>query len=788
MSKFGIGQPVRRVEDRRFLTGAGSYVSDVTLPRECHGAPVLSPHAHAEIKRVDVAAARAAPGVLCVLIGADAVADNIGGIPPHFMPEHWGGPKGYGTIRPVLLADRVRCVGDRVAFVVAETEAQARDAAELVEVEYEPLPAVVELEDAIGPAAPKIWPSCPHGNIAVTIAFGDKTATDAAFAKARHVVSLRLENNRITANAIEPRCAIGSYSAADDKYTLYTTSQDPHGLRSKLAMAVLRVPETKIRVISPDVGGGFGMKSNIYPDEVLVLWGSRRVGRPVRWTATRSESLLLDTQARDQIVYGELALDADGKILGLRAKAYQALGAYWWAAITAPLFFSIMLIPSVYDVQAVELSTNAVFTNTAATSVYRGAGRPEAIYLIERLIDRAAEISGIDRVELRRRNLIKPSALPYHTPTHHNYDSGEFERVMDKCLGIADWNGFEARRAASRRNGKLRGRAVTPYIELGGVFNDRMELRFDPSGMVSIVAGTHSHGQGHETAFAQLVSEWLGVPFEAIQYIQGDTAQVAFGRGTFAARSSMVGGAALRAAADSIIDKAKSMAGALMEAAAADIEFKHGTFTVVGTDKTMSMVDVAKAFYAPAGPVLKFGLGLEAAGSYAGVPGGAPNYPNGCQVCEVEVDPELGAVTIDRFAAVDDLGMVINPMICEGQIHGGIAQGIGQAMGEQVIYDAQSGQLLTGSFMDYGMPRADDLPGFVSELVEIPAKTNPLGIKGIGESGTIGAPPTVVNAVLDALHPLGVEHIDMPLTPSRVWSAIRDRERAKIDDTRSPGG
>jgi carbon-monoxide dehydrogenase large subunit len=770
MVSFGIGQAVRRVEDQRFLTGRGSYVGDMELPRQCYGVAVLSTHAHAGIKRIDVAAARAAPGVLLVLTGADAIADRIGGIPPHFMPEHWGGPTGFGTIRPVLLADRVRCVGDRVAFVVAETEARARDAAELVEVDYEPLPAVANVEDAIKPDAPKIWNDCPNGNVGVTIAFGDKAATDAAFAKARHVVSLRLENNRITANAIEPRCAIGD--CAGDRYTLYTTSQDPHGVRSKLASAVLRVPETKIRVVAPDVGGGFGMKSNIYPDDVLVLWASRRLGRPVKWTASRSESLLLDTQARDQVVYGELALDGDGRILALRARAYQALGAYWWAAITAPLFFSLMFIPSVYDVQAVELSTQAVFTNTAPTSVYRGAGRPEAIYLIERLIERAAQVSGIDRVEIRRRNLIKPSALPYHTPTHHNYDSGEFERMMDKCLDIAEWKGFEARRAASRRNGRLRGRAVTPYIELGGVFNERMELRFDPSGMVSIVAGTHSHGQGHETAFAQLVSEWLGVPFDAIQYIQGDTAQVAFGRGTFAARSSMVGGAALRGAADAIIARAKGMAGALLEAAVNDIEFKHGKFTVAGTDKSIAMTDVAKAFYAPAGPVVELGLGLEASGSYAGVPGGAPNYPNGCQVCEVEVDPETGAVTIDRFAAVDDLGMIINPMICEGQIHGGIAQGMGQALWENVAYDP-SGQLLTGSFLDYGMPRADDLPAFASELVEVPAKTNPLGIKGIGESGTIGAPPTIVNAVLDALRPLGVEHIDMPVTPARVWNAIR---------------
>jgi carbon-monoxide dehydrogenase large subunit len=774
MTKFGIGQAVRRVEDQRFLTGTGSFVSDISLPRQCHGVAVVSPHAHATIKRVDIEAAMAAPGVICVLTGQDAKADKIGSIPPHFMPEAWGGPKGFATLRPVLLADRVRCVGDRVAFVVAETDAQARDAAELVQVEYEPRPAVVDVEDAIKPASAKIWDECAGGNVGVTIALGDKTATDAAFAKAKHVVKLRLHNNRITPNPIEPRAALGFFEAADDSYTLYTTSQDPHGVKTKLATAVFGISETKVRVVSPDVGGGFGGKANLYPDDVLVLWASRRCGRPVKWTATRSESLMQDTHARDQVIYGELALDANGKILGIRAKAHQALGAYWWAAVTAPLFFSLMLIPSVYDVQAIDLSTQAVFTNTSPTSVYRGAGRPEAIYFIERLLDHAAHVTGIDRIELRRRNLIKPGAMPYHTPTHQNYDSGEFERLMDQCLKLADWDGFAARKAASKANGKLRGRAVTPYIEIGGVFNERMEIRFDPSGMVSIIAGTHSHGQGHATAFAQLVAEWLGVPFEAIRYIQGDTDKVQIGRGTFAARSSMVGGSALRFAADAIITKAKPMAGALMEASVDDIKFEDGKFVVVGTDKAMPMTAVAKAFFAPAGPVIKFGLGLDAAGSFSGAPGGAPNYPNGCQVCEVEVDPGTGAVTLARFAAVDDLGMIINPLICEGQIHGGIAQGVGQALIENVAYDPESGQLLSGSFMDYGMPRADDFPDFVSALEEIPAKTNPLGIKGIGESGTIGAPPTVINAVIDALRPLGVDHIDMPATPFRVWQAIHN--------------
>jgi carbon-monoxide dehydrogenase large subunit len=778
MTKFGIGQAVRRVEDQRFTTGSGQYVGDFELARQCYGVAVLSPHAHAIIKNIDARAAKAAPGVVCVLTGADAATDKIGGIPPFFMPESWGGPKGFPTTRPVLLADRVRCAGDHVAFVVAETEAQARDAAELVVVDYEPLPALVDAEQAANPQAAKIWEDCPNGNIGVTIAFGDKAATDAAFAAAKYVAAVRLVNNRVTANPIEPRCALGAYDAADGRYTLYTTSQDPHSVRTALSASVLHVPESKIRVISPDVGGGFGMKANIYPDDVLVLWAAKRCGRPVKWTATRSESLLCDNHARDQVVYGELCLDADGKFLAIRSTAYQALGAYWWGAATAPLFWSLMFIPSLYDVQTIDIRTSAVFTNTTPTSVYRGAGRPEAIYLIERLVERAAQVTGIDRVELRRRNLIKPEALPYHTPTHHSYDSGEFEKMMDQCLALSDWDGFAARRKASEQQGKLRGRAVTPYIELGGVLNERMELRFDPGGTVTIIAGTHSHGQGHATAFAQLVAEWLGVPFEGINYIQGDTDKVTFGRGTYAARSSLVGGNALRVAADAVIARGREMAGALMEAAPADVEFKAGTYTVVGTDKRMSIADVARAFFAPVGPVLKLGLGLDGVGTYSGRPGGAPNYPNGCQVCEVEVDPETGTVRIDRFAAVDDLGMVINPSICEGQIHGGIAQGVGQALFENIIYDGESGQLLTGSFLDYGMPRAADFPVFLSELVEIPATTNPLGIKAIGEAGTIAAPPTIVNAVLDALQACGVEHIDMPLTPARIWQAANAGAKA----------
>lgn len=773
--KFGIGQPVRRIEDKRFITGRGRFVDDINLPRQCFGAVVMSPHAHAKIARIGASKAMAAKGVICVLTGADALADKLGGMPPLFMPEDMGGPKGYRTIRPILVADRVRCVGDRVAFVVAETADQARDAAELVEVDYEPLPAVVSVEDAAKDGAPKLWAECPTGNVSFRLMFGNKEATDAAFAKAKHVVSLRLENNRLSSNAMEPRGSVGDYNAADDSYTLYTSSQNPHGARQMLAQAVFHVPESKFRVISPDVGGGFGMKGHPYPEDALVLWASRRCGRPVKWTATRAESLLGDCHGRDQVVRGEMAFDGNGKILAIRAEALHAVGAYVFSATVAPIMFSLRFIPSVYNVQTIDISTKAVFTNTSPLAPYRGAGRPEAIYLTERLLDRAAAVIGIDPVEIRRRNLIAPQALPYATPTHYKYDSGEFEKLMDKCLELADWSGFAARRAGSEKRGKLRGRALTYFIEQGGIFNERMELRFDPSGAVTIVAGTHSHGQGHATVYAQMVSEWLGLPFESIRLVQGDTGQVPFGRGTYAARSSLVGGNALKAATDAAIEKARAMAAHLMEAAAADVDFKEGKFHIVGTDRSLPFVDVVKEFYRPVGLPPQFGIGLEASGSYSG---DVPNFPNGCHICELEVDPETGTVEIDRYTVVDDVGRAINPLICEGQVQGGIAQGIGQALLEEVAYDRETGQLLSGSFTDYGMPRADNVPEFKMEFRNVPCKTNPLGIKGIGESGSIGAPPTVINALLDALRPFGVEHIDMPATPRRVWETIRKTRSA----------
>jgi len=771
VNKFGIGQPVRRVEDQRFITGRGSYVDDIDLPRQCYGVVVMSPHAHARIVSINTSKAVAAAGVLCVLTGKDAAADGIGPLVGP-MPEDMGGPKGYRAPRPLLAADKVRAVGDRVAFVVAESLRQAQDAAELLDVAYEMLPAVTSVEEAVKPGAPAVWDECP-GNVSFTLAFGTKDAADAAFAKARHTVALRLESNRLSANAIEPRAAIGDYNAADEAYTLYATSQNPHGNRSQLAGNVLKIPETKLRVISPYVGGGFGMKCGGYPEDGLVLWAARRIGRPVKWTSTRSEALLGDTHGRDQVVRGELALDDQGKILGLRVNSMHAVGSHIFGSTMVNIYFAIKLAPGVYDIPVLHAVGKGVFTNTGPVHPYRGAGRPEATYLIERLLDRAATVVGIDPVEIRRRNFISPSQMPHKTATNTTYDSGDFAHVMDECLKLADWTSFGKRAAASKKDGKLRGRGICYFLEEASVFNDRMELHFDPSGMVTIVAGTHSHGQGHATVYAQMVSEWLGVPFGNIRFVQGDTNTVPIGRGTYGSRSMQVGGNALKKAADAIIDKAKPMAAHLMEASAGDVEFKDGRFGIVGTDRSMALTDVAKAFYRPMLLPPQFEVGLEAAGSFSSEP---PNYPNGCHVCEVEVDPDSGAVAIVRYHAVDDVGRVMNHLLCEGQIHGGVAQGVGQALMEAVLYDG-SGQLVTGSFQDYCMPRADDLPEITSELTEIPSTTNPLGVKAAGEAGATGAPPAVIGAVLDALRPLGVEHIDMPATPSRVWAAMQ-RARA----------
>jgi aerobic carbon-monoxide dehydrogenase large subunit len=777
MNRYGIGQPVRRVEDQRFLTGRSRYVDDIQLPHMLHGAVVMSPHAHARIRSIDVSKAIETPGVHLVLTGEDAKKDGLGGIPPLFMPEDMGGPKGYRTFRPLLEPAKARYVGDRIAFVVADTPELARIAAEKVEVDYEALPAVANVEDAAKEGAPKVWDDNAMGNLAFPMMMGNKEAADAAFAKAKHTVSVRLYNNRITANAMEPRAAIGDF--ANESFTLYTSSQNPHGARSILANAIFRIPETKLRVISPDVGGGFGMKGDVYPEDGLVLWASRKLGRPVKWVATRTESMLGDNHGRDQLISAEMALDENGKILAIRAQALHAVGAYVTNAGVVPVLCGLRNIPNVYVVPAMLVAAKATFTHTTPLGPYRGAGRPEASYVTERLMDEAARKLDMDPVEIRRRNYIPPSAMPHNTTANWTiaaavgwtYDSGDFARLTDRCLELSDWGGFDSRKRASEAKGKLRGRALIYYLEDSGVFNERMELRFDPSGMVTIVAGTHSHGQGHATTYAQLVSDWLGVPFENIRLVQGDTDAVSFGRGTYASRSMMLGGSALRAAADVIIEKGKLMAAHLLEAAGADIEFKEGKFGVVGTDRSIALTEVARAFYRPVGPTTKFGAGLDASGSSAA----PPTFPNGCHACEVEIDPETGVVEIDRYAVVDDVGRVINPMICHGQIEGALAQGIGQALMENVAFDRQSGQMLSASFTDYAMPRAADLPQhYELDFIDVPAKTNPLGVKGIGEAGCVGAPPAVMNAILDALRPRGVTHLDMPATPRRVWEALQN--------------
>ena len=769
MAKFGIGQAVRRVEDQRFITGAGRYVDDIVLPGMCHGVNLLSPHAHARIKKIDTAKAKAAPGVVLVLTGADIPGDHLGAFTAGLMPEDVGAPKGHRIFQQVLQADMVRFVGDRVAFVVAETQAQARDAAEMIEIDYEPLPAVALIADAAKDSAPKVWDDNPNGNVAFMLMFGSKEATDAAFAKAKHVVKLEMENNRLTPVSMEPRTAIGDYNAAEDHYTLYTSSQNPHGARFEIAH-IFHVAENQVRVVAPDVGGGFGLKGGAFPDDALVLWASRKLKRPVKWVASRSESMMTDHTGRDHVHAGELALDENGKILGMRQQSLFQVGAYFVGPGMVTGAFSLRFMPEAYDVQAIHIMCKGMFTNTPQAGPYRGAGRPEAAYFTERMIEHAARQIGIDPAEIRRRNLIPEAKLPYNTPTFFTYDSGEFERVMDKCIELADWKGYEKRRKASEKNGKLRGRSVCYYIEFGGIFNDRMDIRFDPGGTVTVFGGTHSHGQGHATVFAQLVHEFLGVPFESIRYVQGDTAQVQFGRGTYGARSAVVGGSALKRAADTIIDKAKPMAAAMMEADVGDIEFGDGLFKVAGTDKAIPLVEVAKASYAPMGPMTKFGIGLEASGTHSPEP---PSHPNGSHACEVEIDPETGEVTVESYIAVDDLGQVLNPMIVIGQMHGGVAQGIGQALYEHAIYDRDTAQLITGSFMDYAMPRADMIPNFITQLEEVPCKTNPIGVKGIGESGTIGAPPVIINAIIDALSPLGIDRIDMPATASRVWQTIQ---------------
>ena len=769
--RFGIGQPVTRKEDARFLTGRGRYVADLDFARQAHAVFIYSPHAHARIRAIEKATAEQSPGVFAVLTGEDWRADGLGTLDPEVMAEDMGGPKGYRTKRPPLAIDRVRHVGERVGVVIAGTEAQARDAAELVSVDYDVLPAVVHAEDAIGPEAPRLHEGAAN-NTSFTMRMGNVDAIDAAFARAHHITRLSLYNNRITAVTMEPRGCIAEYDTGTRRYTLYSSTQNVHGVRHILAHQILHVPESRIRVVARDVGGGFGMKGNVHAEEAVVTWAARRVGRPVKWISSRAEALLGDAQGRDQSVGAELALDAEGKFLALRWTGSHNVGAYIEGAGCIPILLSLQLAPNAYDIPAVAVTSSLVFTNTAPTVPYRGAGRPEAVYIIERLVDQAAREMRIDPDELRKRNLIRPDAFPYQTRTGWTYDTGDYAAALAKCQALADWQGYAARRARSEAAGRRRGRGIVYYVENTGIFNERMELRFDPSGELTIVAGTLSHGQGHETSYAQMVADWLGVPEDKIHLAQADTDEVAIGRGTYASRSMIMGGSALRAAADEIIERGKRFAAHFMEADAADIAFADGSFTIAGTDRSMPILQVARMSFIPVGLPSELGVGLQGAGAFSP---GLPSFANGCHICEVEVDPETGEVALDRYTVVDDIGTVINPLLATGQIQGGAAQGVGQALIEDIVYGRDNGQLLTGSLLDYGIPRADMLPAIAVEFSPVPSTTNPLGVKGVGEGGTIAATPTVINAILDALAPLGVLDIPMPATPERIWRAIRER-------------
>ena len=678
--RFGIGQPVTRVEDPRFLTGRGRYVADIDLARQVHAVFLYSAHAHARIRGINTEAAEQAPGVYAVLTGEDWAADGLGTLDPEVMPEDMGGPKGYRTKRPPLAIGRVRYVGERVAVVIAASEELARDAVEMIAVDYEVLSAVLTAPDAVSPGASLVHDDIP-GNVSVTLRMGNVEAVEPAFARAQHVTRLSLVNNRITAVTMEPRGCLAEYDEGTRRYTLYTSTQHVHGVRHLLAHQILRVPESRIRVVTRDVGGGFGMKGQLYPEEAVIVWAARRVGLPVKWIPSRSEALLGDNDGRDQVIeQAELALAADGQFLALRWAGMHNGGAYIEGAGAIPILFSLKLASGVYDIPAVAVTSRLVLTNTAPTVPYRGAGRPEAIYLIERLIDRAAHEMGIDPAALRLRNFV--SRFPYQTQTGWTYDSGDYPAAMTKCQALADWDGYAARAAATAAGGRLRGRSIVYYTDNTGIFNERMELRFDPSGELTIVAGTLSHGQGHATSYAQMVSDWLGVPSEKIHLAQADTDEVAIGRGTYASRSMMVGGSALRCAADEIIDRGKRFAAHFMEVDAADIVFADGSFTIAGTDRTMPIGQVAQMSFIPVGLPSELGVGLQGAGAFAA---NVPSFPNGCHICEVEVDPETGQVTLDRYSVVDDIGTVINPLLARGQIMGGVAQGAGQALLEDVV-------------------------------------------------------------------------------------------------------
>jgi carbon-monoxide dehydrogenase large subunit len=774
MREYGIGQSVPRVEDRRLLTGAGNYTDDRKVPGAAHMAVLRSPHAAAKIRSIGTGAARAMPGVIEVLTAADLHADGIGSLPCRVKRRQRDGAPMVEPPYPLLADGEVRLVGMAVAAVIAETRTQAMDACEAIEVDYDAVDAVTDTARARDAGRPQVWADVP-ANESFVFSLGDKSATDAAFARADHVVALDYTVSRVSTNTMEVRAAIGFFDPIEDRYTLYAGVQSPHRLRGELAESVFGIPEGKLRVISPDMGGGFGMRGSPFVEHALVLWAAKRTSRPVRWAGTRSEALASDYHARDNVSHAELALDADGRFLGLRVSTDAALGGYLSNSGPHSPTNNLGGLSGVYTTPHVHVEVRGVYTHTSPTATYRGAGRPEASYGLERLIDVAAFDLGFDPVELRRRNMIPADALPWDTGFVFTYDSGEFEVCLDKALEASDHAGFAARRDAAQARGRLRGIGVASVIEIAGgplpIPNEESAaIRFDTDGGVSVLMGTHSHGQGHETAFAQITSETLGVPFDSIRVQYGDTDLVHHGKGTFGSRSISVGGAALLRASEKVIARARLIAAHLLEAAEADIQLDDGVFTVSGTDRTITLVEVAKASYRAAQMPREMELGLSESAII--LPPG-PTYPNGCHVCEVEITPETGEVEIVKYTVVDDVGQALNPMMVEGQVHGGVVQGAGQVLFEQVVYDPDSGQLLTGSFMDYAMPRADNFPSFDVHEHNVPSKNNPMGLKGAGEAGTVGALPAVMNAICDALRPLGVRHLDMPATPERVWRAIR---------------
>lgn len=778
MGQFGIGQPMRRLEDARFLTGAGLYVDDIRQPGVLRSYALRSPHAHAEITRIDTAVAREMPGVLGVYTAEDLVADGIGDLLCQVPMTGKDGRKIIMPGHPVLARKRVRHVGDPVAFVVAETLAQAKDAAEAIEVDYTDLPAVTDTAAATDPAAAQIWPEAP-GNVSLDWELGDADAAATGIAKAAHVTRLEIVNNRLVVNSLEPRGAVASYDAAAEHFTLHTPTQGVHHLKTQLAAEIFHLPEDHFTVRTPDVGGGFGMKVFLYPEYVMVLWAARRLGRPVRWTGERSESFLSDSQGRDHVTRAELGLDADGRFLALRLSTIANMGAYLSSfSPFIPTGCYVVMCSGLYTIPALYGEVKCVFSNTVPVDAYRGAGRPEAAYLVERLVDAAARETGLTPDEIRRRNFVPPAAMPYKTATGLTYDSGNFTALMEQAQAQIGWADRESRRTKAKAAGKLYGIGLSCYVEqCGSSTKEDARVALDADGGVTVYVGTQTNGQGHHTAYAQILNEKLDLAPELIRVRQGDSDELAYGSGTGGSRSLVMGGGAISAAADNVIEKARHVAGHLLEAAVADIEFRDGNFTVVGTDRRLTLGAVAKATHGGSNLPEDVRSPIDELARYKGP---ATTFPNGCHACEVEIDPETGQVQILRYVVVDDFGKLVNPLLAAGQVHGGTAQGIGQALLEHTLYDSDSGQLLSGSLMDYCLPRADNLPSIELTMVEdTPCTTNPMGVKGAGEAGSIGACAAVINAVIDALSPLGISRIDMPATPERVWRAIQDaRARA----------